>query len=369
MSGLKHGLEHGVHDADIHINSLFQLILVSIPTFTPGEHTTWARQTPIPNEITFKMDYTRTRTESMHYYSMPNTRPKTAEPLRVSTRLTTRPRAQTYENVSPIEKPWNHKAKTYDWVMEQEKFKTEKKNRKIEKWVVEQQEFLADRTNEDKKTTTKPQRRRTWDELASGCAKDGDKWMAQAAEARRAAIEKEKEKARVIEEDIKRIQARVQKKKESEKRRLAEERTRAAEAQKEKERQERVKAEVASNEIWQAYDDQWTKMTSSSGPLSFHTIPWPLVSHPSSTKDIFMGAIMAFLLSPLHSKTQTRKERIRTALLRWHPDRFQKILARVVEDDKEMVEAGVGIVARCLNELMERETRASRREFAKFVSP
>ena len=254
-------------------------------------------------------------------------------------------------------------AETYGWIMAQEKVKIEEKNRKIEKWVVEQQEFLADRTDEDQKTTTKPRRKKTWDELAStsGCAMDGDMWMAHAA-ARRAAIEREKEKARVIEEDIKRIQARVQKKKESEKRRLAEERTRAAEAQREKERQERVKAEVASKEIWQAYDEGWTKVTSSSGPLSFHTIPWPLVSHPSSTKDIFMGAIMAFLLSPLHSKAQTRKERIRTALLRWHPDRFQKVLARVVEEDKEAVETGVGIVARCLNELMERETRASRRE-------
>ena len=322
----------------------------------------------ILTKTTSKMDYNRTRTDSMHYY-MPNTRPKTAEPLHLSTRLTTRPRAQTYENVSPIEKPWKHITETYSWVMEQEQVRIEKKNRKIEKWVVEQQEFLADRTDQDQKTTTKPRRRRTWDELVSGCSKDGDVWMAQAAEVRRAVTEREKEKAKVIEEDIKRIQARVQKKKESEKRRLAEERARAAEAQREKERQERVKTEVASKEIWQAYDDRWTKMTSSSVPLSFHTIPWPLVSHPSSTKDIFMEAIMGFLLSPLHSKTQTRKERIRTALLRWHPDRFQKILVRVVEEDKELVEVGVGIVARCLNELMERETRASRRELSKFEPP
>jgi len=50
-----------------------------------------------------------------------------------------------------------------------------------------------------------------------------------------------------------------------------------------------------------------------------------------------------------------QKERIKSALRRWHPDRFGRVLGRVDEKDKEAVERGVGIVARCLNDLLAQE--------------
>lgn len=314
------------------------------------------------HEIT--MNYTRTRTESMHRYAG-IMRPKTADPVSSLKRPTPRPRAQTHENVAPVEEPWKHMADTYTWVVEQEYVKLEQKNRKTEKWVIEQQGIFADNSNKMKEPSRpeKPKRRRTWDELENGRALEADMWVEEEVAVRRAAIEREKEKAKMIEDDIRRIQARVQQKKENEKRRLAEERGRATEAHKEKERQDRAKSDVASKAVWRSYEDRWDTILASSGPLTFHVIPWPLVSHPLSTKDILHNGIMAFLLSPLHSGEQSRKDRIRTALLRWHPDRFQKILARVVDEDVDEVEDGVGIVARCLNELMERETRASRRKF------
>jgi len=308
------------------------------------------------------MDYTRTRTESIHHYPVitrTNTTDFTSSPNK---RPTPRPRAQTYEITSPVDRPWNQLAQTYTWVVQQEYAKLEKKNKKTEKWVIEQLELFPDKSNRRKAGAggTGPQRRKTWEELMDGYEVEADIWMRQEAETRRAVIEREKEKARAIEKDIKRIQARVQQKKEKERQRLTEERLQATEAQKVRAKQERARSNVASMDVWRAYEAQWASIAGCSEPLTFRTIPWPLVSHPSSTKDIIPAGITAFLLSPLHSQSQTRKDRIRGALLRWHPDRFRKYLLKVVEEDRELVEEGVGIVVRCLNEQMERETRVSR---------
>jgi len=69
-------------------------------------------------------------------------------------------------------------------------------------------------------------------------------------------------------------------------------------------------------------------------------------------------AIREFLLSPAHSPEVSSKDRIRAALRRWHPDKFARVLGLVVESDKDDVADGVGIVVRCLNEMLERENQA-----------
>lgn len=246
-------------------------------------------------------------------------------------------------------------AQTYAWVAEQEQMKLDRKKKKTEKWVIEQQNLLADKSNQRPERDRSPYRM-TWEELVNGYEEDnGEKQRAA-----RVAAERE-EKAKEIEKEIHRIQERVQKKKEAEKKRLAEEKLRAIEMQRERERQERARSKVASMNVWLTYEARWASLASSSSErLTFRTVPWPLVSCPSNVGEIIPAGIVAFLLSPLHSQNQTRKDRIRSALLRWHPDRFQKFLAKVVEEDKDMVQEGVGIVVRCLNELMERETRVSR---------
>ena len=69
-------------------------------------------------------------------------------------------------------------------------------------------------------------------------------------------------------------------------------------------------------------------------------------------------AIREFLLSPAHSPEVSSKDRIRAALRRWHPDKFARVLGLVVESDRDAVADGVGIVVRCLNEMLERENHA-----------
>ena len=133
-------------------------------------------------------------------------------------------------------------------------------------------------------------------------------------------------------------------------------------SRRDRERQ-RAKAarDEAEKEAWERYEEKWAALNpsaeSSTSPLTFKSIPWPLLSPPGKVEDITPARIAMFLLSPNHSGEVSRKDRIKNALRRWHPDRFGRILTRVVEIDKKDVEEGVGIIARCLNSLMERETK------------
>ncbi|PCH43520.1 hypothetical protein WOLCODRAFT_33841, partial [Wolfiporia cocos MD-104 SS10] len=88
--------------------------------------------------------------------------------------------------------------------------------------------------------------------------------------------------------------------------------------------------------------------------LTFGAIPWPMFSTPLMVEDITPARVAMFILSPMHSEAQSRKDKIRAALKRWHPDRFGRLLVRVEEHDRESVTEGVGVVVRCLNNLLAR---------------
>ena len=165
-----------------------------------------------------------------------------------------------------------------------------------------------------------------------------------------------------IREELRRLQAQ---RNETDKCRAAYERRKAVEDERERQRvrrreKERIQKDTAEREAWEGYEAAWAKLASnesSSEPLSFEAIPWPLLSTPKGVDDIRPARITMFVLSPQHSRGQTTKDRVRAALRRWHPDRFGRILARVKEEDRTRVEEGVGIVARCLNDLLERAER------------
>ncbi|KAF8492323.1 hypothetical protein F5888DRAFT_904334 [Russula emetica] len=116
----------------------------------------------------------------------------------------------------------------------------------------------------------------------------------------------------------------------------------------------------SQEEAWKAYERRWATITiagdhGGSSPLRFKSIPWPMTVPPKSVADITPVGIAKFIFSPAHSEGMGRKERIKCALRRWHPDRFGRVLGRVDGKDKEAVERGVGIVARCLNDLLAQE--------------
>ncbi|KAF4599793.1 hypothetical protein EYR40_006895 [Pleurotus pulmonarius] len=294
-----------------------------------------------------------------------------------------------------IPSPWQHMAQNYAWVTEQEFVKHEKQTgKKTSKWILEEEIFISELYASEGKGTSggktqtsyhhadvnlkgnRPPLRRQyaypwpadgerWEEVLCAYEIEADRWMREQEQARRLAMERERIKNRVLQEEYIRREAahQRQRQKEAEKRlRMEEDRSRRLAALREQERKERAQADKATVDAWSEYEERWKALASQTDSLTFASIPWPVVSPPRTPAGITSAAIVLFLYSPLHSSGQSRKDRIRHAQLRWHPDRFRKVLERVAETDREAVEEGVGIVARCLNDLMAREAVASRHQ-------
>lgn len=251
-------------------------------------------------------------------------------------------------------------ADTYAWVLEQEFVKVDRKKRTTEQWIFEQKPRFPTNIQERREIEERV-RQRMWEEAMNNYEIEAEKWMRREEEFRREAAERERlKKARDLQEELRRFDARMRG---AEKHRgVPEDRYRAHQAAREREDRERIRAERALVDAWQKYETQWASLAASSEPLHFTDIPWPvhLPSGPTKPDDITAKEISRFLLSPLHSQNQSRKDRIRNGQLRWHPDRFQRVMRRVREEDKGMVVDGVGIVARCLNDMMAREKSVHR---------
>lgn len=302
------------------------------------------------------------------YYYAPRAqvRPKTSE--NTSSYTVTRLRfpslpdgACRYEPTTPNPPHRKHTSQGPTWVRGDTFKPGHARKQSVEEWV-DEQVHLADCSNYERRAQQLPMgkeelRQRMWDELVYEYEAEAHKWMNHEAEMRKRAQEREREEARrrIVQEDIWRIQARVRERHDSEKRAIAEERRRSVESAKERARREQTRAERAMMEAWNAYESRWAAISASSEPLGFRDIPWPLLVAPVRVADLTPENISGFLLHPVHSSNHSRRERIRTALLRWHPDRFRRILNRVIGSEKSVVEEGVGIIARCLNELLAKE--------------
>ena len=117
-------------------------------------------------------------------------------------------------------------------------------------------------------------------------------------------------------------------------------------------------------ERWEAYERRWKELLMNGKvregvpaevDLSFVDVPWPVDVGEKEVEvgDLTMGRVEEFLLGGLRVRGcgVTRKDRIRSSLLRWHPDKMTGVVARVVEEDVEMVKQGVNTVIHCLQKL------------------
>ena len=249
--------------------------------------------------------------------------------------------------------PWRKVAKTYAWVVEQEFAEMAKKNEDTVRWIHMQQD--------------RARRERIMFEVFGDeegyycCANDlVDEEIAFINRCRKPSRSPyQQEMDQMIYEELRRLRAQ---RAETERCRAAYERRKTMEDERERRRMMKRQAEMARQEAgervaWENYESRWNRLAStdtSSEPLSFQMIPWPMITPPRTVEDIRPARVTMFVLSPHHSQGQTIKDRVRNALRRWHPDRFGRLLARVKDEDKAKVEQGVGIVARCLNELLER---------------
>lgn len=128
------------------------------------------------------------------------------------------------------------------------------------------------------------------------------------------------------------------------------------------------------SEAWKEYDKAWDRLFLSVKPMkkfmfrkihfTFDDIPWPILKQyeyisPSgsnesriSVNDLTANAITQFLLHPLRDPSKSRKEKLREAILHYHPDKFQRFLHRITDSDRARVLHGIDAVIRALNELV-----------------
>lgn len=124
--------------------------------------------------------------------------------------------------------------------------------------------------------------------------------------------------------------------------------------------------ERALRRAWEEYDKGWERLWTSVRPVktftfrkiafAFSDVPWPVMPPVVDVRDITTSGVAKFLLHAHRTPDKTRKEKLRDAVLRYHPDKFEgRILPRIISEDRARVQEGVSTVMRCLNELMSEE--------------
>ena len=131
-------------------------------------------------------------------------------------------------------------------------------------------------------------------------------------------------------------------------------------------RTERIRQELQVQDVesgrtarWEAYETHWRAMQSSTVPIAFVEFPWPLTERVASRDldALTRSAVSGFLFESLAVRTNmtTKRERIRSSLLRWHPDKISLVFSRVVPDDLELVREGIHVVFSILKALQDAE--------------
>ncbi|THH18775.1 hypothetical protein EW146_g2266 [Bondarzewia mesenterica] len=262
--------------------------------------------------------------------------------------------SRTRQPARAHERPWAHMATTYTWVVEQELAAIAEKTEETRRWAFEQRiHFGLGRLQPDPLSRQRHDSRRKGGEnilWGSDLEAEMAKMAARSEEARRLAEEQE-ERNRALQEEFERMEERWIDRKKRMRQWMMGERKKVEDHRQRIERAEED-ARQRMQMAWGAYEKRWTAIVSSKERLTFDTIPWPMVEMPRRMEDISAESVEKFVLSSAHSEGISQKDRIRNALRRWHPDRFGRLMSRVEERDRKIVEQGVGAVVRCLNELL-----------------
>ncbi|KAI0826433.1 hypothetical protein BC629DRAFT_1690577 [Irpex lacteus] len=119
-------------------------------------------------------------------------------------------------------------------------------------------------------------------------------------------------------------------------------------------------------ERWDAYESRLRALQSAppdSLVIQWDTIPWPVLPPPSTPADITTAAVSEFVFSTFKVRgvRAVRKERLRSSVLRWHPDKFTALLLRVPEPEhRAILLEGVNAVFRALRELQDEDKQPQR---------
>ena len=138
------------------------------------------------------------------------------------------------------------------------------------------------------------------------------------------------------------------------------ERERLEQERLERERREREAAQPDHAMQLHLYEEKWSKLRSDSiraEPLTLNDIPWPwfgFIPCLEEVHEIQHERVLNFVDHPLRRHPSGGKAKtLRLELLRWHSDRFDgRVLARVVDDDREMVKMVAGRITRILTDAL-----------------
>jgi len=114
-------------------------------------------------------------------------------------------------------------------------------------------------------------------------------------------------------------------------------------------------------DAWNAYEARWRALSSSPNSVAWSDLPWPVYHTVNAIHDLSSDAIREFIFKSLgvRGNTVTKKDRLRTSLLRWHPDKAAAALARVPIDHHDRVLEGINFVFITLKEMQDTEKLAS----------
>lgn len=112
-------------------------------------------------------------------------------------------------------------------------------------------------------------------------------------------------------------------------------------------------ASVETVSVSQTEDDA-DDMVPARPPLTFTELPWPTYPPPINIDELTKDGVSSFLLATDHSADKTRKQRIREALLAYHPDRYVgRYMAAIDPSHRALVQEAVVKVTIALNALAE----------------
>ncbi|KAJ7886352.1 hypothetical protein B0H13DRAFT_1720752 [Mycena leptocephala] len=107
-------------------------------------------------------------------------------------------------------------------------------------------------------------------------------------------------------------------------------------------------------ERWKKYESRWADLAGKAGRdrNKSRDVRWEV---PEACRS-HCGPRRRILLEGLKVRgcSVTKKERVRSSLLRWHPDKMTAVLARIIETDLEAVREGIHTVVLCLHQLNSR---------------
>jgi len=127
----------------------------------------------------------------------------------------------------------------------------------------------------------------------------------------------------------------------------------------ESERQAKIAKVLSKDELVRLYEhheNKWRQLRDCDN-LGWNSIAWPVFKRPSEPEEMTTVAISAYVLSKYapDAITKSPRDRVKDHLKRWHIDKFEtRILPRVVEEEREKVKIGAGVVAQGLYELLNR---------------